>query len=904
MHLRFTRFFIVAMIAAVLAAGLPAAQGSAAVPVRTDPKLGRVARHAATGKVRFIGATQERPIGRPSALPSNASPEATARAFMNTHGKQFGVRDQARELRMARTEKDGRGRSAVRFQQVHHNVPVLAGELAVNTDGEGNVLSANGEVSPDISLSVQPKIAAGAARQKAVAATAKRHNVKAGSLQSSDPALWIYDARLIGGPGPHASVLVWRFEVTGGSVGEIRQLVLVDAQTGVIALTFNQIAHAKNRKVCDAANSSAQYPCTSPVRTEGQGPKGIADVDRAYDYAGITYDFYKSRFNRDSIDGKGMALIQTVRYCDPASACPYANAFWDGSQMVYGQGYAASDDVVGHELAHGVTERTAGLLYWFQAGAINESLSDVFGELIDQGYDGAYDNDSTSVRWQMGENIPGGAIRSMQNPTLFGHPDKMSSPYYHDGTDGYGSIADSGGVHYNSGVSNKAAYLMTDGGSFNGRTVTALGSVKVAKIYYEATTKLLTSGSDYADLHDALYQGCINLIGVSGITSANCAQVSNATLAVEMNQQPGGNANIYFPAVHEAPVCGPGTMPTNLFYDNMENPASGRWTKMTAAAGTNKWNYTTGYATSGKYSLYAEDQTARSDTSMAQSSAVTIPNGATTYLRFDQAPNFEYGFDYYGTFTAADGGVVEYSANGGAWTDAGSLFTDNGYHGTISPDYDNPLKGRAAFTDVTGGYFSSRMNLSTLAGKSVKFRFRVGTDTGNSAAGFWGWVIDNVSIYTCANKSFGATLSAPAIGARVEGNVTLSASAYGGVALDRVEFLVNNVLMRVDHTAPYSVSWPSTTVTNGTKTISARAVDVSGNVSPLSSRSVTVENLNPVATVPVKSLLLNAQLGTSTTGNSLPTRITWSGSDNITPSTQVKFLLQERVNGGAWISVG
>jgi len=124
------------------------------------------------------------------------------------------------------------------------------------------------------------------------------------------------------------------------------------------------------------------------------------------------------------------------------------------------------------------------------------------------------------------------------------------------------------------------------------------------------------------------------------------------------------------------------------------------------------------------------------------------------------------------------------------------------------------------------------------------------------------------------------------------------------VALDRVEFLVNNVLMRVDHTAPYSVSWPSTTVTNGTKTISARAVDVSGNVSPLSSRSVTVENANPVATVPVKSLLLNAQLGTSTTGNSLPTRITWSGSDNITPSTQVKFLLQERVNGGAWISVG
>lgn len=778
----------------------------------------------------------------------------------------------------------------------------------MNIDAEGNVLSANGEVSPDIGLSVQPKLAGGTARQKAVAATAKAHDVKAGSLQSSDPELWIYDARLIGGPGPHGPVLVWRFEVTGGTSGEIRQLVLVDAQTGTIALTFNQIAHAKNRKVCDAANSALYYPCTSSYkRIEGQGPTGIADVDRAYDYAGITYDFYKSQFNRDSIDGAGMALIQTVRYCDPSSPRPYQNAFWDGSQMVYGQGYAASDDVVGHELAHGVTERSAGLLYWFQAGAINESLSDVFGELIDLTYDGAYDNDSASARWQMSEDIPGGAIRSMKDPTLYGSPDKMTSPYYHDGTDGYGSIADSGGVHYNSGVSNKATYLMVDGGTFNGRTVAALGIPKVAKIYYEATTKLLTSGSDYADLHEALYQGCINLIGTSGITSANCAQVRNATLAVEMNQQPGGDANTAWPTVHEAPVCGSGTMPTNLFFDNIDNPSSGRWTTLTAAAGTNNWDYTTGYATSGQYSLWSgADQQVRSDTSVAQSSAVTIPSGTTTYMRFSQAPNFKYTYDwYYGTFTAADGGVVEYSTNGGtSWTDTGPLFTDNGYYGTISPYYDNPLKGRSAFTDVTPGYFSSRINLSSLAGQSVKFRFRVGTDSYHSAAGFWAWVIDDVSIYTCSAKSFGATLSAPAAGAKVEGSVTLSASPFGGVALDRVEFLVDNVLMRVDHTAPYSVSWPSTTVSNGTRTISARAVDTSGNVSPLSSRSVTVANAKPTAIVPAKSLVLNSQLGTSTTGNSLPTRITWSGSDSVTPASQLKFLLQEKINGGAWTSVG
>ncbi len=883
----------------------PASEDNAALDRQIQQQGGRVAYHGATGKVRFIGATQERPIGRPSALPANASPEAAARAFLNTHGKSFGIRDQARELRTLRTEKDARGHSAVRFQQLHKNVPVLAGELAVNTDAKGNVLSANGEVAPELNLSVTPKMASGAAREAALKATAGAHDVKVGSLKPSEPALWIYDARLIGGPGPHGPVLVWRVEVSGGNAGEIRQLVLVDAQTGVVALTFNQIAHAKNRKVCDAANSALHYPCTSPKRSEGQGPTGISDVDRAYDYGGITYDFFKSRFNRDSIDGKGMVILQTVRYCDPAYPCPYQNAFWDGSQMVYGQGYAASDDVVGHELAHGVTERSAGLLYWFQAGAINESLSDVFGELIDLTYDGAYDNDSAGVRWQMGEDIPGGTIRSMQDPTLFGHPDKMTSTYYDDGVDNfYLTVEDSGGVHTNSGVSNKAAYLMTDGGSFNGRSIAALGITKVAKVYYEATTKLLTSGSDYADLYEALYQGCINLIGTSGITSANCGQVRNATLAVEMNQQPGGDANTAWPTVHEAPVCNAGTMPTNLFYDNMENPSSGRWTKMAAAVGTNNWTYTTGYATSGQYSLWAEDQIARSDTSMAQSTAVTIPSG-TTYMRFSHAPNFEYVYDwYYGTFTAADGGVVEYSANGGPWTDAGPLFTDNGYYGTISPDYDNPLKGRSAFTDVTAGYFSSRINVSSLAGKSVKFRFRVGTDTDNAEGWFFGWIIDDVSIYTCSAKSFGATLSSPASGAKLEGNVTLSASPYGGVALDRVEFLVDDALMRVDHTAPYSVSWPSTAVSNGTRTISARAVDTSGNVSPLSSRSVTVANAKPTATVPVKGLVLNSQLGTSTTGNSLLTRITWSGSDSVTPAAQLKFLLQEKINGGAWTNVG
>ena len=115
----------------------------------------------------------------------------------------------------------------------------------------------------------------------------------------------------------------------------------------------------------------------------------ITDVDDAYKYLGDTYNFYWTYHGRDSIDNAGMNMIATVRYCDLLYAlfglCPYPNAYWDRThQMVFGEGFAAADDVVGHELTHGVTERESALFYYMQSGAINESFSDIWGEFIDQ----------------------------------------------------------------------------------------------------------------------------------------------------------------------------------------------------------------------------------------------------------------------------------------------------------------------------------------------------------------------------------------------------------------------------------------------------------------------------------------------------------------------------------------
>jgi Zn-dependent metalloprotease len=200
--------------------------------------------------------------------------------------------------------------------------------------------------------------------------------------------------------------------------------------------------------------------------------------------------------------------------------------------MIYGdvRGFAMADDVVGHEFTHGVTQYESGLVYQNESGAINESLSDVFGEFIDL-TNGA-GNDAANVRWLIGEDITGaggGAIRNMSNPPQFGDPDRIGSPRYYLGGN------DNGGVHTNSGVNNKAAYLMVDGATFNSTTVTGIGLEKVARIYYEVQTNILTSGSSYYDLANALRQACTNLTGPAGITANDCQQVANAITATEMH---------------------------------------------------------------------------------------------------------------------------------------------------------------------------------------------------------------------------------------------------------------------------------------------------------------------------------------------------------------------------------
>ena len=134
---------------------------------------------------------------------------------------------------------------------------------------------------------------------------------------------------------------------------------------------------------------------------------------------------------------------------------------------------------------------------------------------------------------------------NMADPPQFEDPDRIGSSYYYCGTD------DNGGVHYNSGVNNKAAYLMTDGGTFNGQTVTGIGISQVADVYYQAQTAYLNQSSGWLVLDTALRDSCDDLVGTGGITAASCATVAGALDAVEMNQ---GNECVGPPAPRP-PYC-------------------------------------------------------------------------------------------------------------------------------------------------------------------------------------------------------------------------------------------------------------------------------------------------------------------------------------------------------------
>jgi Zn-dependent metalloprotease len=271
------------------------------------------------------------------------------------------------------------------------------------------------------------------------------------------------------------------------------------------------------RKIYDAKNSEDQRSLPGKlVRKEGQKPVKDKDVNNIYDHCGHTWQLYYEKFGRNSIDGKGMTLINTVHF-----GKNFGNAFWEGSQMVYGDGdnvfksFTIDIDITGHELTHGVVQYEANLAYENQSGAINESMADVFGSMVKQF---ALKQTAQNADWLIGAKIMKGrgySLRSMKAPgsAYQNHPVLGDDPQPAH-MNNYKNLpntrqGDYGGVHINSGIPNHAFYLaaMNLGGN---------AWDKAGKIWYETLcdATLMNANSLFADLRNGTVTSAEKLYGV------------------------------------------------------------------------------------------------------------------------------------------------------------------------------------------------------------------------------------------------------------------------------------------------------------------------------------------------------------------------------------------------------
>ncbi|MEO8701641.1 MAG: M4 family metallopeptidase [Kofleriaceae bacterium] len=413
------------------------------------------------------------------------------------------------KLVLRRMNVDDTGGRHFRYTQVHKGLPVIGGDLVVHVDVKGAINAVNGSARGDISDSLGANPISQAAAMTTINSDARyggmaSSGVRSVYVQSADGQIHkAYEAT-----------------VEGMRAGDpIKDRVYVDVDTNAIVAIHPTIHHAKNRSVY-SVNNGTTLPGTLK-RSEGQGANADATVNLSYDHTGDVYEAYKAFFNRDSYDNAGAPLMSSVHY-----SSNYCNAFWNGTQMVYGDGNASqgcnnlaeSLDVTGHEITHAVTERESGLIYSGESGGLNESLSDVFGAFIEAWVDGGRNGTLSTAAdvFLIGDEVLPPALRFMCDP-------------FADGVsrDVWSSTLGNVDVHYSSGPNNLAFCLMVKGGTHpRGKTtvnVPAIGMDKAIRIYYKAQADILTSNSNYAAMRVAMAQAALALYDQATADQVSCA---------------------------------------------------------------------------------------------------------------------------------------------------------------------------------------------------------------------------------------------------------------------------------------------------------------------------------------------------------------------------------------------
>ncbi len=425
--------------------------------------------------------------------PAGTGPADSAINFFQANKSLYRMSDPKSELSVSRQKTDALGMAHVYLRQIYHGVPVFGADLAVHFSANGKIAAVNGRYVPGLKLSVDANVG----RDKAVAAAQACLGLPVPSSKLEPPQLVVL------APAGKQAILAWKVTLARDDP-PMRMVYFIDAHNGNIAASYDNLQAAENR-LTYSAGGGYNLPGTLMISEGGSSSDDVAKA--TYNNVGLTYNYYLNDYGRDSIDNEGMSIVSTVHY-----GANYNNSFWNGYQVVFGDGdgnvfvpLGEGLDVVAHEITHGVTQHTAGLIYSGQSGALNESYSDVLGELAEPNPD-----------WQIGEAvytpaIPGDALRSLSDPPLYGQPDNMSE-YVN-------TSADNGGVHLNEGITNKAAYDVA----------MSIGKDKMGQIWYRTLTEYLTSDSQFTDARDASVQAATDLYGTG---SAEVKAVEDAFAAV------------------------------------------------------------------------------------------------------------------------------------------------------------------------------------------------------------------------------------------------------------------------------------------------------------------------------------------------------------------------------------
>ncbi|MCX6272403.1 MAG: M4 family metallopeptidase [Bacteroidetes bacterium] len=499
-----------------------------------------------------------------------------------------------------RTLPDDKGETHDRYRQSYQSVPVWDANFIVHQKN-GKVYSMNGDLYSTITVGNQVLFTESEALEAAlISYPSERYKWEiAGEeamlkhITGNADATYFPKGQLLLFPVKSGETTVHRYAYLFNIYSDKplkRAEVYVDAQTGELLFENNLIQDADvpgtaaTRYSGEREIVADQFDPSFRLRETGRG-QGIetynlatgTDYGAAVDFtdtdnywnninpqmdevatdahwgAEMTYDYYNIKYSRNSIDGQGFKLVSFVHY-----DYQYANAFWDGERMTYGDGDAdwtplTALDICGHEITHGLTSFTANLIYQNESGALSEGYSDLFGTAIE--HFARPDN----ANWEVGEDI-GSAIRSLSDPGLYGNPDTYLGNNWATGGN------DNGGVHTNCGVLGYWFYLVSVGGSGtndNGDAynVTGIGIDNAAKVAFRTLTAHLNQNSGYDDVR---YYSILSTIELFGGCSPEVEAVTNALYAV-------GLGSAYTPdvvAAFDASATTFCTVPAEVYFTN------------------------------------------------------------------------------------------------------------------------------------------------------------------------------------------------------------------------------------------------------------------------------------------------------------------------------------------------